>query len=270
MEIFIYAVVFIMGTFFGSFFTLAVYRIPLGKDILYEHSFCPNCNSKLNFVDLIPILSYISLRGKCRYCGEKVRIRYLILEILSGFVFLLFALSLKVNLYNIDLNKIIYFLFFIIYISVLFIIAGIDKEKIKIEKSVLLFGLILAVCFMIYVCISKTQVIYTYIICLTFIMLLLILDIVFLKKNLSENYGLSILILSLYMIVFTGIEAYYYTLCISLFLVAIYIIFKNIKKAKRRKNIINTDNTLKIPLGFYLSISNIFIIIVTNFLLIKV
>lgn len=269
MEIFIYAVIFIMGTLFGSFFTLAVYRLPLGKDILYEHSFCPNCNSKLKFIDLIPIISYVSLRGKCRYCGEKVRIRYLILEILSGFVFLLFTLSLKVDLYNIEINKIIYFLFFIIYISVLFIIAGIDKERIQIQKSVLSFGLILAVCFMIYVCISKMQVIYTYIICLTFIMLFLILDTAFLKKNLAENYWVSILILSLYMIVFTGIEAYYYTLCLSLLLAGMYTIYKNIKEAKKRKNIINTDKASKIPLGFYLSVSNIFIIIVSNFLLTK-
>ena len=76
-----------MGTVFGSFFTLAVYRIPLGINILYKHSFCPNCNTKLKFIDLIPILSYISLKGRCRYCGEKVRPRYLCLEILSGLVF---------------------------------------------------------------------------------------------------------------------------------------------------------------------------------------
>ena len=56
--------IFIMGTVFGSFFTLAVYRIPLGLNITYERSFCPNCNHKLGFKDLIPILSYMSLRRK--------------------------------------------------------------------------------------------------------------------------------------------------------------------------------------------------------------
>ena len=98
MEFIIYVLIFIMGTFFGSFFTLAIYRIPLGLDILHEHSFCPNCNSKLKAKDLIPVISYISLGGKCRYCGQKVRIRYLALEVLSGFVFLLFAVSLNINL----------------------------------------------------------------------------------------------------------------------------------------------------------------------------
>jgi len=157
MEIIIYGVIFAIGTVFGSFFTLAVYRIPLGLDITHEHSFCPNCNTKLKFNDLIPILSYISLGGKCRYCGQKIRIRYLLLEVLSGLVFLLLALSLKLDLYNFSVSNGLYFLFLALYIVTLFIIAGIDKERISIQKSVLLFGVILEVCFMIYVCISKRR-----------------------------------------------------------------------------------------------------------------
>ena len=74
MEIFIYLIIFIMGTFFGSFFTLAVYRIPLKQDILYTHSYCPTCKHKLTTLDLFPVFSYIVLKGKCRYCGEKIRI----------------------------------------------------------------------------------------------------------------------------------------------------------------------------------------------------
>ena len=66
---------FIIGATLGSFYTLAVYRIPLNKDITHERSFCPNCNHRLEFLDLIPILSYIFLGGKCRYCHEKIRPR---------------------------------------------------------------------------------------------------------------------------------------------------------------------------------------------------
>lgn len=68
MEIILYAIIFIMGSIFGSFVTLAVYRIPLGLDIFYEHSFCPKCNTKLKIMDLVPILSYLFLGGKCRHC----------------------------------------------------------------------------------------------------------------------------------------------------------------------------------------------------------
>ena len=84
MNTFLYIIIFITGCFFGSFFTLAVYRIPRKEDILIKHSYCPNCNHKLGFFDLFPVLSYIFLGGKCRYCGNKIRPRYLILEILSG------------------------------------------------------------------------------------------------------------------------------------------------------------------------------------------
>ena len=65
MNVIIYIFTFLIGITFGSFFTLAVYRIPLGKDITHERSFCPNCNHKLGFLDLIPIFSYIFLGGKC-------------------------------------------------------------------------------------------------------------------------------------------------------------------------------------------------------------
>ena len=91
MQIAIYIVFFMMGAVFGSFFTLAVYRIPLHQDITHKRSYCPNCHHRLEFLDLIPILSYIFLRGKCRYCGHKIKSRYLILEVLSGLVFVLFA-----------------------------------------------------------------------------------------------------------------------------------------------------------------------------------
>ena len=268
MEVVVYAIIFIIGTLFGSFFTLAVYRIPLGLNILYEHSFCPKCNTKLKFIDLIPILSYITLGGKCRYCGQKVRIRYLILEVLSGLTFLLFALSLKLNVLALSINEIIYFCFFALYFVTLFILAGIDKEKNIIQKSVLLFGLIISICFMVYVCISTRQVIYTYIIFLALIMIMLILDIMVYKKKLHENYTISILILSLCMIVFSGSEGYYYTVAIALLLIGLRGVFERMKNSKRRKAIINTkeNKDLKIPIGYYMAISNIFLIILYNFL----
>ena len=79
MEIFFYIIIFIIGTLFGSFYTLAIHRIPRKQDITHTHSYCPKCNNKLGFLDLIPILSYICLGGKCRYCKEKIRPRYLII-----------------------------------------------------------------------------------------------------------------------------------------------------------------------------------------------
>ena len=84
-----YTIIFTIGTLIGSFLTLAIHRIPLKQDILIKRSYCPKCNSRLSFIDLIPVWSYIFLRGKCRHCGNKVRPRYLIIEITSGLTMVL-------------------------------------------------------------------------------------------------------------------------------------------------------------------------------------
>ena len=103
VEIFLYASLFIMGSVFGSFFTLAVYRLPRKENITYVRSHCTSCDHKLNFLDLIPIWSYIFLGGKCRYCKEKIRPRYIILELMSGIIFMLYILSLNLDLYILKL-----------------------------------------------------------------------------------------------------------------------------------------------------------------------
>ena len=141
---------FIIGATLGSFYTLAVYRIPLNKDITHERSFCPNCNHRLEFLDLIPILSYIFLGGKCRYCGQKIRPRYLIIEIISGIVFMLFVLSLNIDYYNIRLEDIINIFFGMIYLSILVITIGIYLERKEINKKMLIFTGIVSVIYILY------------------------------------------------------------------------------------------------------------------------
>lgn len=91
--------VFIIGTLFGSFFTLATYRIPRHQDIVKTRSYCPKCKHRLGFFDCFPILSYISTIGRCRYCKKPISIRYPLIEFASGMVFLLifliFGLSVR-------------------------------------------------------------------------------------------------------------------------------------------------------------------------------
>jgi len=80
---------FVIGTLFGSFFTLATYRIPRKQDIMVKRSYCTNCKHNLSFFDLIPVLSYVFLGGKCRYCKEKISVRYPLFEVANGLFFLL-------------------------------------------------------------------------------------------------------------------------------------------------------------------------------------
>ena len=88
LNIYIGILVFVMGTLFGSFFSLATYRLPRREDILVTRSYCPNCKHKLGFLDLIPVLSFAFLGAKCRYCKIKISPRYFLLEIINGCIFL--------------------------------------------------------------------------------------------------------------------------------------------------------------------------------------
>lgn len=175
MNTIIYFFMFTIGTVLGSFYTLAVYRIPLGQDITHTRSYCPKCNHRLNFLDLIPILSYICLGGKCRYCKEKIRPRYLILEISSGIVFLLFAVLLGIDLLNIEYSKIATLIFGILFLSTIFITIGIFREYKKIQRSVFNFGIIVEIIYMIYLYILNTSI-YRYIIYIPILLLMALLN----------------------------------------------------------------------------------------------
>ena len=245
MDIFIYAIIFIIGTFFGSFFTLAVYRIPKKEDILIKHSYCPNCNNRLGFFDLFPVLSYIFLKGKCRYCGNKIRPRYLILELLSGLSFLILAIGVKVNI--LDIFSVINVIFLLLYVSVLFIIAGIDKENIKIEKTVLIFGFIVEILYIIYQYILNVIDVYQYVIyLLSFILILGFLKF-YIKSN--KTYIIQNLYLSLYMIIGSGIIVFIYTILLTILGILFW------KKVIKKEDL---------SLGFLLSVNNILIIAISN------
>ncbi len=159
MDFFLYIMIFMMGTVFGSFFTLAVYRIPLKRDITHERSFCPKCNHRLEFLDLIPIISYIALGGKCRYCKEKIRIRYLLLEMISGIVFLISYLTINMKFPNYEINKIIYYVSFVLMYVTIAIVIGIDNEYKKINLKVVLFGVICQMMYIVYLYIFEKNLI---------------------------------------------------------------------------------------------------------------
>lgn len=90
MEIIIYIFVFLIGASAGSFAGVLIYRLPKGQDVVKKRSFCPNCQKKLGFWELIPIFSYLWLRGRCRDCQEKIPLRDFLVEIFTGILFLLF------------------------------------------------------------------------------------------------------------------------------------------------------------------------------------
>ena len=78
---------FLFGAVFASFITCTAWRVVRGEDWKMGHSHCDTCGHELSTADLFPIVSYIALKGKCRYCGSKVPPRDLIFEILLGLLF---------------------------------------------------------------------------------------------------------------------------------------------------------------------------------------
>ena len=67
-----YGLIVVLGLVIGSFLNVCIYRIPKEESIAFPPSHCANCKHKLMPIDLIPVFSYIFLRGKCRYCKEKI------------------------------------------------------------------------------------------------------------------------------------------------------------------------------------------------------
>jgi len=82
----IYAVLF--GLCFGSFANVVIYRIPRGESIVSPPSRCPQCGRRLTLIDLIPALSWLILRGRCRYCKVRVSCRYPVVEIMCAALFI--------------------------------------------------------------------------------------------------------------------------------------------------------------------------------------
>lgn len=257
-------ILFIIGIYFGSFFTLATYRLPKKENITHKHSYCPNCNHKLGIFDLIPIFSYLFLKGKCHYCKNKIGIRYFLFELLTGIVFVLFGLSLKISIYPLEIAKIIYLVIVLLYFASLFTIAGISKEKNTIQKSVIYYGVFISIIYIIYSCTLNLENVYKYAIYLSFIISLIILDTVHFKKNLKSNETIQLIILILYMMIITGENLIILTLVFTILIMGIENIIKYFKYRKSSKVVTNKE---KRPVPLYICISNIILVIGMNFII---
>jgi len=138
MDIYFNIIAAIMGMIFGSFFNVCIYRIPEKKSIANPPSHCYNCNTRLKPLDLVPILSWTLLRGKCRYCGQKIAPRYALVELLTG---ILFVLVYSVYGYNAIT------LYYLLLVSLLVIITFIDIDHYIIPDEVIIFGCVCAIIF---------------------------------------------------------------------------------------------------------------------------
>ncbi|MDP2954019.1 MAG: prepilin peptidase [Chloroflexota bacterium] len=122
----------VLGGAIGSFLNVCIDRLPRGQSIVDPPSHCPDCGKPLQFVDLIPVFSYLWLRGRCRYCGARIPVRVLAVEAGTAVVFALLALGYGAG---------IEFLMLAYYFSLLLLLAVIDLEQGIIPNRIVYPGL---------------------------------------------------------------------------------------------------------------------------------
>jgi leader peptidase (prepilin peptidase)/N-methyltransferase len=124
MYLYFATITFLFGCIIGSFLNVCIYRIPHHESIVVGSSHCPECSTPIRPYDLIPILSFLFLGGKCRTCKEKISLRYPLIEFLTGCLFLGVYL-----VYGYSWTTLIGFIFS----GVLIVIAMIDLDTMEIH-----------------------------------------------------------------------------------------------------------------------------------------
>ena len=135
-----YALIVILGLVIGSFLNVCIYRIPVEESIAFPPSHCGNCKHNLGPIDLVPVLSYILLRGKCKYCKEEISVRYPLIESLNCILYLIVYLKFGLTLIALK---------YCILASILIVIGMIDYDTQFVFTSTTIFGGIIAGIFII-------------------------------------------------------------------------------------------------------------------------
>lgn len=137
--IWLYLFLFILGLQFGSFINAFNYRLKTGESVWRGRSHCPHCQHVLNWRDLIPVLGFLLLKGRCRYCDQPISKRYPLIEITAGLLLvIIWIFSVSVS----------WAVFYSIVFLALLAIADYDLQHYLISDRVLLFCLIVALAFL--------------------------------------------------------------------------------------------------------------------------
>ena len=137
MELFTIILIITLGLLIGSFLNVCIYRIPKKESIAFPPSHCFSCGRNLTSLDLVPVLSYIFLRGKCRGCKAHISLQYPLIELSNGLLYLLLFMHFGLT---------IDFVFYAALVSILIVISIIDYyHKIipdSINLTILIVGII--------------------------------------------------------------------------------------------------------------------------------
>ncbi|GIW67139.1 MAG: type 4 prepilin-like proteins leader peptide-processing enzyme [Candidatus Parcubacteria bacterium] len=146
---------FIFGLFLGSFLNNIALRLERNEDYLFSRSKCPNCGKVLTWKELIPLLSFLIQKGRCKNCSTKISLRYPLVEIFTGLWVYLLAKTILPSGSALVCTKsvlvcvlpLIEFLFYLIFLSVLFVLALYDLKTFLVDDRLILFGIIVGFLF---------------------------------------------------------------------------------------------------------------------------
>jgi len=126
---------FFVGICVGSFLNCVIYRLEKKESFLKGRSKCPFCSHPLTWKDLIPILSFLLLKGKCRYCGKRISLQYLLVEFFTGVLFFL------TSFFAFSFFELIYLFLIISFLIVIFVF---DLKHFLIPEKVIYSAIILS------------------------------------------------------------------------------------------------------------------------------
>lgn len=239
MNIFFYAILFLIGSVIGGLWSIQARDIPKILDLRKTH-----------------------------YSNKNDTISSFIYILLGGITTVGLANILNINMYQFDLSNFIIYIFAIIYVSTLVLIAGIDRNYSKIEKKTLAFGIVVSIIYMLYLCIVDLVSIYLNVFYLALYMVLLIIDSFLLRRFAKDSYIVNLLMVLVMILVFTDLKTLTCTLIMTVIAIGLYVLLTNSQKKK------NGNKKLKInelPVGFFVASSNIIVLfmvrIIENFLI---
>lgn len=128
--------VFLFGICIGSFLNVVIIRLPRGESLIKRSSHCMTCGTKIRPIDMIPVFSWLFLRGKCHSCGEKISPRYPVVEALNGLLYVLSFWVLDINAEAIITCALM---------SLLLVVGFMDWDTMEISEIILAIILLLAV-----------------------------------------------------------------------------------------------------------------------------
>ena len=143
-------ILFIFGLFVGSFLNVLIDRLPRDESFIKGRSYCESCKTQLKWYDLIPLLSFVTLKGKCRYCRIPLSYYYPIVELTTGIMFAILALfafnNLPFTIYHLPFISLFYYLFIASCLIVIFFVDlkyGIIPDKITYTAIAVSFAYLL-------------------------------------------------------------------------------------------------------------------------------